>query len=130
MLFHILQSGQPFSISNLSYQSINNSFYINAASDIGSPNINLPVSDPVFFQEVLYSTGVNTHRMPVYHRLDVSFSNRKDWKNGIVREWNFSVYNVYNRMNAYFIYLNPSKNSFEKFTLMPIMPSFSFGLQF
>lgn len=129
-LFHTLQSGQPFSISNLSYQSINNSFYINAGSEIGSPNINLPVPDPVFFQEVLYSTGVNTHRMPVYHRLDVSFSNRKDWKNGIAREWNFSIYNVYNRMNAYFIYLNPSKNSFEKFTLMPIMPSFSFGLQF
>jgi outer membrane receptor protein involved in Fe transport len=46
----------------------------------------------------------NSWRLPAYHRLDLGVSymvQKKKWSYDI----NFSIYNVYNRQNPYFVYL-------------------------
>ncbi|HTO95082.1 MAG TPA: TonB-dependent receptor, partial [Bacteroidota bacterium] len=49
---------------------------------------------------VPYYTERNGYRMPAYHRLDLSAT----WKIGERSSLNFSIYNVYDRMNAWAIY--------------------------
>lgn len=127
--FGEIQSGQPFTVSSQSHFAITNAIF---SKDLQTSNSNwgLDSANPVFFQETLLPQNVNGFRMPVYHRIDLAFANRKRWKNGILREWNFSIYNVLNRKNAYFIYLNTNNGNFEQFTLMPFLPSFSYNLKF
>lgn len=56
------------------------------------------------------TTGRNNVRIPDYHRLDFGFTWKgkdrpdKKWKG----EWVFSVYNVYNRRNAFSIFFKPN----------------------
>jgi hypothetical protein len=76
--------------------------------------------------------------MPPYHRMDISFNRkvikRKNWSS----EWIFSVYNIYNRANPYYIYFDATGN-LEKYTLevkpvevclFPIIPSVSWTFNF
>jgi hypothetical protein len=82
--------------------------------------------------------GVNMFRMPPYHRLDLSVSRqitvRRKWKS----EMNFSVYNVYNRANPYFVYFEAT-GDLETYSLQikevevnlfPVIPSVSLNLFF
>ncbi len=82
--------------------------------------------------------GVNMFRMPPYHRLDLSVSRqitvRKKWTS----ELNFSVYNVYNRANPYFVYFEAT-GDLETYSLQikevevnlfPVIPSVSLNLFF
>ncbi len=83
---------------------------------------------------------INSYRMPAYHRLDISLNWEKQKKRGI-RTWSFSIYNIYNQKNAYFLFLDydrpeyeqPGKNypiALYKFTLFPIIPSVSYSFKF
>lgn len=79
----------------------------------------------------------NSYRLPPYHRLDLSIKFSKQ-KGKYERDWLISIYNVYNRLNAYFIYQNTEynasthtyKNQFYKFALFPIIPSISYQFKF
>lgn len=79
----------------------------------------------------------NSFRLPPYHRLDLSIKFSKQKKN-FERDWVISIYNVYNRLNAYFIYQNTVYNAvthtyynqFYKFSLFPIIPSISYQFKF
>jgi outer membrane cobalamin receptor len=79
----------------------------------------------------------NSFRLPPYHRLDISIKFSKQKKN-YERDWIISIYNVYNRLNAYFIYQNTEydavthtyANQFYKFALFPIIPSISYQFKF
>ena len=80
---------------------------------------------------VPYYTERNAYRMPAYHRLDLSAT----WKVGEKSNLNFSVYNAYNRMNAYAIYFrqdpaNPNKTQAVQITLFPIIPSITYNHAF
>lgn len=82
----------------------------------------------------------NNYRMPAYHRLDLSATwtpnkhPEKRWKSS----WNFSIYNVYSRLNPYFIYIettgNPIdgnlKNTAKMVSLFPIIPSVTYNFSF
>lgn len=79
----------------------------------------------------------NSYRMPDYHRLDLSVTLRgktkpgKKW-NG---EWNFSVYNAYNRHNAWSINfvrdpVDPNIVYAEKTYLFSIIPAVTYNLKF
>lgn len=86
----------------------------------------------------------NNARLPDYHRLDVGFT----WKNKETKKfkssWNFSVYNAYNRANAYAIYFRKAseedaeKHEFVKegdtvavqVTLFKIIPSITWNFEF
>jgi len=70
----------------------------------------------------------NNARMPAYHRLDVSYSHSKQKKKDRVRTWNVSVYNLYNRLNPYFLY--ESEGRLKQYAFFPIIPSVSYSLEF
>lgn len=79
---------------------------------------------------------VNDYRMEAYHRLDVSFTytpkplSTKRYKSS----WNFSVYNMYNRANPYFIYIEVDQDTKtvqgKKAYLFPIVPSITWNFKF
>jgi hypothetical protein len=70
----------------------------------------------------------NNARMPAYHRLDVSYTHSKQKKNDRIRTWNVSVYNLYNRLNPYFIF--ESEGKLKQYAFFPIIPSASYSLEF
>jgi len=77
-------------------------------------------------------TGRNGFRMPPYHRADVSMKFKKQTKWG-ERAWVLSAYNVYNRMNPFYVYstTNSSGNVvFRQMSLFPIIPSISYQFKF
>lgn len=98
-------------------------------------------------------TERNGYRMAPYHRLDLSatLNNRdtkqvKDPETGEMKEvprawhssWTFGIYNVYNRMNPYFIYFDtegvPAEGSFsvvaKQVSLFSILPSVTWNFRF
>ncbi len=73
----------------------------------------------------------NNYRMPVYHRLDLAFNFPKQKKRG-KRTWSINIYNVYNRRNAYFL-MSKEENGlevFKQYSILPIIPSFSYKFEF
>lgn len=116
--------------------------------------ITLPES--IFFVEnnVLFNYGDrNSFRMAPYHRADISatyvpspYKSVTDATTGeVVKElrklqssWSFSIYNLYNRMNPYFIYFgtdgglasgNLSLQAYQV-SLFPILPSVTWNFNF
>jgi hypothetical protein len=76
----------------------------------------------------------NGFRMAPYHRLDVAATFTKVKKKH-TRNWVFSVYNVYNRQNPFYVYLGttdtyPSKPVFKQVSLFPLLPSFTYQFKF
>jgi len=80
---------------------------------------------------VPYYTERNGYRMPAYHRLDLSAT----WTLGPKSNLNFSIYNVYDRMNAYSILFrqdpnNPNLTQAVKTTFFPFIPSATYNFTF
>jgi outer membrane receptor protein involved in Fe transport len=77
----------------------------------------------------------NGYRMAAYHRLDLSISFVKQRRWG-ERRWTWSIYNVYNRKNPYFIDVEERWHQkgitykFVQYSLFPIIPSFSYSFKF
>lgn len=88
-------------------------------------NITVPVYNPR-----------NSNRLPEYHRLDISAtlnpkpSEEKEFKSS----WNFGIYNVYNRMNAYSISFRENSdtgvNEAVRLSLFGIIPSVTYNFSF
>ncbi|NJM94664.1 MAG: TonB-dependent receptor, partial [Cytophagales bacterium] len=76
----------------------------------------------------------NGFRMPTYHRTDLGLSRLGPWRSGFRGEWVFQVYNVYNRLNPYYIYFDVfgSVEDFSlqvvarKVALFPVLPSVTY----
>ncbi len=74
----------------------------------------------------------NNMKIPDYHRLDMGFNWRKSTRKGNERIWNFSIYNVYCRMNPLLVSTDSSENGSEAkaIGIIPIIPSISYTLNF
>lgn len=86
---------------------------------------------------------LNSYRMRAYHKLDVGINFHKTVRRG-ERTWNISIYNLYNRQNPYYYFLDsiyefdqqgqviPSltKTVLKQQSYFPIIPSFSYSLKF
>jgi len=95
----------------------------------------------------------NAYRLDPYHRMDLSltikakdFKKIKDPETGeiskepkkLVSSWNFSVYNLYNRANPYFIFFDyegdPQSGTLDlsayQVSLFPILPSITWNFKF
>ena len=76
----------------------------------------------------------NFHRMDPYHRLDIAFTLDGKEKKNFKSSWSFSIYNVYNRQNPYFIYFDVNDDNFgltaKQVSLFPIIPSVSWNFKF
>ncbi len=77
---------------------------------------------------------INSFRLPAYHRADVSFTYTNKKTDRWESSWNFSIYNVYNRANPYFIYFLPDIDRLEvkayMIYLFPILPSVAWNFKF
>ncbi len=83
--------------------------------------------------EVSEYTPRNTFRMGNYHRADFGIQIRKKMKR-YVRTWEFSVYNLYNRANPYFYYIDfdyiKQSRVLKQISLFPVIPSLSWNFKF
>jgi hypothetical protein len=82
-----------------------------------------------------YYTSRNKDRMPDYHRLDVAVHLNSKNKKRMQSSWDFSIYNLYNRKNAYTIeFRESSENSGEteavKIYLFGMIPSVTWNFKF
>lgn len=107
-------------------------------------NSNIDNIGEIKIEEYTISSALskNNLRMKPYHRLDVGLSYKRI-KKGKERIWNFSIYNAYNRQNAYY-YLTVLKNEKDasgnetgktirktyQRSLFPIIPSLSYSIKF
>lgn len=87
----------------------------------------------------LYGEPVNAFRFPAYHRADLSAiykpqGGQKNLDQWYRSKWTFSVYNVYNRKNPYFIFFDTDRETGENVAkmvyLFPILPSVSYSISF
>lgn len=75
----------------------------------------------------------NGYRMPAYHRLDIgiNFKKKTKWGNRII---NVSFYNLYNRQNPFFLYIDTNyftqQKEVRQISLFPIIPSISYIFKF
>jgi TonB dependent receptor/TonB-dependent Receptor Plug Domain len=95
-----------------------------------------PATQQPLFTNVNQYTAINDYRMPAYHRLDVSFTytKRPDSKKKYKSSWNFSIYNLYNRYNPFFIYLDADTDTQtvkgKQVFLFPIIPGVTWNFKF
>ncbi len=93
-------------------------------------------------KEAYYFNGVpfvqyaerNSYKMPAYHRLDLSFTykNKKNENRKWKSEWNFGVYNVYNRKNIFSLFTNLNSEfqlQTSKLYLFGIVPFVSYNFK-
>lgn len=109
--------------------------------------ITLPESRYFYENRVVDVYGArNSFRMAPYHRADLSFTYhprkcriQSDGKKPRFQSnWNFSVYNLYNRRNPYFIYFGNSGDIASgtlqlkayQVSLFPILPSVTWNFEF
>ncbi len=86
-------------------------------------------------QTIGYYTERNGYRMPGYHRLDLGLTWQRKKTEKFESSWNFSVYNVYARENAYFIdfrqnEINPEITEAVQFAIFKAIPSVSYKFKF
>lgn len=101
----------------------------------------LPVSRYIIGGNIVNEYGPrNSFRMPPYHRMDISVNwtpkskKTRKWESS----WNFSIYNLYNRKNPYYIYFETKGNISEGYmeikaqqvSLFPILPSVTYNFKF
>ncbi len=102
----------------------------------GQPT-NFPVGQFEFQGIVIPTFGPrNEQRLPAFHRLDLSatLTPRKNQNRNWQSEWIFSVYNVYNRMNAASINfrqnLNTGNNEAIRTSIFGVIPAVTYNFKF
>ncbi|HAN79361.1 MAG TPA: hypothetical protein DCQ31_17140 [Bacteroidales bacterium] len=84
------------------------------------------------YKAIAYSVlNENNFQLPNYHRLDINFNIKKKKS-----EWNFGLYNAYNKMNPIIVYYkfsdvrSVSNSKLKGLTLFPILPNISYTYNF
>lgn len=149
--FDDLNGGEPFYAKydrrhdvsiNLNYEIIRNKLSVSAVWVFSTGNtMTIPVGYYFLAGSLIteYSKR-NEYRIDPYHRLDLSVNwtivKRKRFETGL----NFSVYNVYNRKNPFFVFFetetNYTQDTFDlttkayQMSLFPILPSITWNFKF
>ncbi len=114
------------------YSNFNTRFGANNAIN----NTSTPVSQLFAGRAVQEYGEKNTFRAEPYHRLDlgIQFSKKKRRHE---RTWEISIYNAYNRKNPFFYQLNTKVdannqtiNILQRYSIFPVIPSFSYNFKF
>lgn len=83
-------------------------------------------------------SSINKYRLAPYHRMDLSATlSPKKVRKRLQGYWVFSIYNVYNRMNPYFIYFDQTGSPLQgnvqiqakQVSLFPILPSVTWNFK-
>jgi outer membrane receptor protein involved in Fe transport len=83
---------------------------------------------------------VNQYRLPAYHRLDfaATYTPVPKRKKKVQGSWVFSIYNMYSRLNPYFIYFDQQGSPYDntlkvearQVSLFPIIPAITYNFHF
>ena len=98
--------------------------------------VTFPTGKYAFQGQTLYQyASRNANRMPDNHRLDISVTYDKKRKKKIQESWNFSLYNVYGRENAYQINFqedptDPTRTQIIQTALFRWIPSVTYQFKF
>jgi len=107
--------------------SLSSTFVYSTGAAVTWPNGQYTIDGQVI---PLYSNR-NEYRMPDYHRLDFNLSYKRPSKKA---QWDFSIYNTYNRSNAYSIDFRENEDTGQNEAVMTylfgIIPSVSYTLNF
>ncbi|HEX5651836.1 MAG TPA: TonB-dependent receptor, partial [Chitinophagaceae bacterium] len=129
-------------LSVVSNYEINKKWKLGAVFVYGTGNaITLPerfyIINGVLTQE--YSK-LNQYRMKAYHRLDFSatYTPVPKKKRRVEGYWVFSIYNVYSRLNPYFIYFDQEGSAYNgtlkvearQVSLFPVLPAVTWNFKF
>ena len=109
----------------------------------GSGNrISVPTGFYVLNQQVIANyTQLNNTSLPPYHRLDIgaTYTPKPNSTKKLKGSWTFSIYNVYNRQNPYFIYPDIKGDItsadgvsmvFKQVSIFRILPSITYNFKF
>ena len=117
--------------------SFSGDFVFRTGSAFTMPPGRIPVADGTLYDGWYYDyTTRNNSRQKSYHRLDVSFSYKKQrtiFGRKYESEWVFGVYNIYSRKNPYFVYVTIDSQQVpqaKQVSLLPIVPSVSYNFKF
>ena len=143
--FDLINSGKPFPARqdrrhdlsivtqyNLSKKLILSATWVyNTGNAVTFPNGKYVIDG----RTVGYYTQRNGYRMPNYHRLDIGLTWMKRQTSRFESSWNFSIYNVYARENAYFISFRQNKDNADQteavqVSLFKFIPSVSYKFKF
>jgi len=121
-------SGYYLSLAEGKYNNIANS-QNNPLPDIFPGD--MPILPSLSYNNAYIYNGKNNYQTNNYHRLDISSSFVKKKKRG-VRTLILGFYNLYSRLNPYFIYYKYEKKQLKlyQFSLFPFMPSVSYSFKF
>lgn len=85
-------------------------------------------------------SSINQYRLNPYHRLDLAATYTPKHKQNarVQSNWIFSIYNVYSRLNPYFIYFDQSGSPYngtltinaKQVSLFPIIPAVTWNFKF
>ncbi|MBO4923356.1 MAG: TonB-dependent receptor [Bacteroidales bacterium] len=75
-----------------------------------------------------YFTSINNYEMPPYIRLDLGCN--FTFKGKHLQTLNLGVYNVLNRHNPFSVIYDDRSREWRQVSLIPIMPSFNYRIQF
>lgn len=123
-------TGNAFTLPTTQYPSIIIRDFYQFQTDQDIQNLSGDWSQIRFFE------ARNNFRLRAFHHLDVGMNYK--WKSQrAVHTFNVSVYNVYNRLNVFNVYLKFIENddrsvslSYHTLSLMPILPSLSYAVSF
>ena len=84
-----------------------------------------------FRESLLYSyiSGYNNIRLPIYHRLDIAF-NYTNKRKKTTRIWYLGIYNIYNRLNPFYMERSSQQNALTGISYAPITPFVSYSVIF
>lgn len=129
---------KPHDVSIFANYELNDkwSFNANGIYQTGRPT-NYPIGQFVFQDLVIPYYGLrNVERLPDYHRIDVSatLKPKKNRERKWQSEWVFSIYNLYNRMNAASINFRQNQdtgvNEAVRTSIFGIVPAVTYNFKF
>ena len=145
--FDALNNGDPFfakydrrhDLSLTATYKLNEKWSVSGVFSYASGSrMTIPVARYLVQRSIVNEYGaINGYQMPAYHHLDLSATYRVD-KRDWISEWNFSIYNIYNRANPYYIYFETEEDVQDYrlevepklVSLFPVMPSVSWTFKF
>ncbi len=108
--------------------NLNTSWIIESGARLTLPVLEYPVRVAQGGFIVVQDPGpTNRIQMPAYHRLDIGL-NYEIPKTKYSHHINFGIFNVYNQPNP--IFYRERENEIVQVTLLPFLPSFSYGIKF
>ena len=128
---------RPHDISIVTNYQISKRWEASALFIYGTGQVYTPLSGlyPIEGDLNLFYGPRNSARLPDYHRVDLSvtYTPNPDADRKFSGQWVFSLYNMYNRKNPFFIFyendgMSTSLDAF-KITIFPIIPSIGYNFK-